>query len=185
MSETEKTIIEELDLKDRPGVILPPSMAESGIIKVKNLRDANVDIRDRDELLLDAIATGNLEELGDPRDRTEKFIYAISEQLHKQLPPLVVRYSTTSAINVTNPPGSPVAFVTPDIVIPQEYKDAGLTGNITSIYMNYNALTFIGFTVYPLGHSSYPDGGVYAWPRSLTGTFTIPAGTNVFTVVYK
>lgn len=48
--------------------------------ELRGSSDNNFTVRDRDELLLNAISTGAVDDLGDPRDRLEKFVYRIAEQ---------------------------------------------------------------------------------------------------------
>ena len=76
---------EEKEIKEISEIEITPSKVyfpDKKLIKT-GLRDGDSEsneARDRDELLLNAIATGDVEGLGDPRDRLEKFMYAIAGQ---------------------------------------------------------------------------------------------------------
>ena len=76
---------EEKEIKEISEIEITPSKVyfpDKKLIKT-GLRDGDSEsneARDRDELLKNAIATGDVEGLGEPRDRLEKFMYGIANQ---------------------------------------------------------------------------------------------------------
>lgn len=165
---TEDELAAEFD-REAAEILIPPTR---NVLR-GGLRDLDpVDYRDRDELLLATISSGDTGLIGDPRDRVEKFIKAIATEIHSIIAPSLIQYKITSSVTINANSFGNVLFT--DCQNPDDFPD-NFTGSTVYGAVEYfdtdkAGLAVSSWTVIPYGHQTYPYGGLSVRFKNTTST---------------
>lgn len=165
---TEDELAAEFD-REAAKILIPPyrNVLRGG------LRDLDsIDYRDRDELLLAAISSGDTNLIGDPRERFEKFIKAIANEIHSIVAPTLISYKIKEQVTITANGYGTVTFT--DCQNPEDFPDnftgSKVYGAVEYFDTDKAGLVVSAWTVIPYGNQTYPNGGLTVRFKNTTST---------------
>ena len=164
---TEIELAEQFD-REAARILVPPVRARGG-----GLRGLTpVDLRDRDEILLAAISSGDVDLIGDPRDRVEKFLKAIAQEIHSIVEPVLIQYKIASTVIINSQSFGTVYFTNcqnPDD-FPANFAGSTVYGSVEYFDTDKAGLAVSSWTVIPYGNTTYPNGGLSVRFKNTTST---------------